>query len=191
MNDVRKYIYSTLIILLLCIFAFFVMVFYNACGLTTTCLSGALPVERTPIPTLIPATLPAIDRGVSASAGEEVVRPSNPGGPGPAVDLTGDADAGKIIFDINCVVCHSAEGVGGVVNPGSESGMVPALNPVPAALKDADYKIFATNLDLFIEHGSVPKGKSPVFQMLAWGDQKTLTPQQIADVIAYIIGLNP
>jgi mono/diheme cytochrome c family protein len=83
------------------------------------------------------------------------------------------------------------EGVGGHVNPGSADGTVPALNPIDETLKDPDYKTFATNLDLFLEHGSTPEGNNPIFQMPAWGDKNMITPQQIADVIAYIISLNP
>jgi mono/diheme cytochrome c family protein len=43
---------------------------------------------------------------------------------------------------------------------------------------------------LFIEHGSTPEGDNPAKSMPAWGDNNTLTPQQIADVIAYIMSLN-
>ena len=57
-------------------------------------------------------------------------------------------------------------------------------------LRAADLKTFATNLDLFLEHGSTPEGTNPTFSMPAWGDKKLLTPQQIADVIAYVISLN-
>ncbi len=120
----------------------------------------------------------------------EVARPSNPGGPGPAATLTGDAQNGAQIFATNCVVCHGAEGKGGVNNPGSKDGTVPPLNPIDDTLKNADLKVFAYNLDLFIEHGSTPEGSSPTLKMVGWGDQKTLTPQQIADVIAYVISLN-
>jgi mono/diheme cytochrome c family protein len=202
MNDVRKYIYSTLLIFVFGVLTWIGFIFFNACGLTTSCLGGAPKVERTSIPTLIPATLPAADRFVSApvvvvkatpAAGDTaaIVRPSNPGGPGPAINLTGNADSGKAIFAQNCSVCHMSEGKGGNPNPGSTNGTVPALNPIDKTLKDTDYKTFAANLDLFIEHGSTPEGNNPVFQMPAWGDQKILTPQQIADVIAYIISLNP
>jgi mono/diheme cytochrome c family protein len=58
-------------------------------------------------------------------------------------------------------------------------------------LIDADYKTYATNVDLFIQHGSTPAGSAPAKLMPAWGDQNTMTQQQIADVIAYIISLNP
>ena len=192
MNDVRKVIYGTLIVFVVGVLAWVGYVFYRSCGLTNSCPGGAAKVERTPIPTLFPAAMPTTDRFVSASAdGTEIMRPSNPGVPGPALDLTGNIDAGKFIFDVKCVICHGTEGTGGVQNPGSKDGTVPALNPVNAALKDANYKTFATNLDLFIEHGSTPEGNSPVFQMAAWGDNNLLAPQQIADVLAYIISLNP
>jgi mono/diheme cytochrome c family protein len=119
-----------------------------------------------------------------------VTRPSNPGGPGKAIELKGNFKKGATIFRANCMGCHNAEGKGGVANAGSADGTVPALNPVDSTLVNKDYKTFAGNLDLFIEHGSIPEGKNPAIKMPAFGDQKRLTPQQIADVIAYIIGLN-
>jgi S-disulfanyl-L-cysteine oxidoreductase SoxD len=121
----------------------------------------------------------------------EVARPSNPGGPGDAVNLTGDAAAGLKIYTSYCEVCHGTEGKQGVDNPGSEDGTVPPLNPIDSTLIDADYKTYATNVDLFIQHGSTPAGSAPAKLMPAWGDQNTMTQQQIADVIAYIISLNP
>jgi len=123
-------------------------------------------------------------------ASEEVARPSNAGGPGEAINLTGDASAGANIFTANCVACHGDQGKGGIPNPGSDDGTVPELNPIDSTLVSSDYKTFATNLDLFIEHGSKPEGDSPALEMKAFGDEKLLTPQQIADVIAYVISLN-
>jgi mono/diheme cytochrome c family protein len=120
----------------------------------------------------------------------EIARPSNPGVPGDAVNLAGSADAGKQIFNANCVTCHQADGKGGNPNPGSDDGTIPALNPIDSTLVSSDYKTFATNLDLFIEHGSTPAGTAPLLSMPAWGDQKLLGSQQIADVIAYVISLN-
>ncbi len=121
---------------------------------------------------------------------EEIPEPSNPGGPGDAVNLTGDATAGAAVFTANCTKCHGDEGKGGVANPGSTDGTVPPLNPIDPGLVSPDAKVFARNIDLFIEHGSTPEGDGPNKVMIAFGDQKTLTPQQIADVIAYIISLN-
>ena len=120
----------------------------------------------------------------------EVPEPSNPGDPGEAVNLTGDAAAGAVVFKANCVACHGEEGKGGVANPGSEED-VPALNPIDPGLINKDAKTYITNVDLFLEHGSKPEGDNPAKVMTAFGDQKILTPQQIADVIAYVISLNP
>jgi mono/diheme cytochrome c family protein len=121
----------------------------------------------------------------------EIARPSNPGGPGPAVDLTGDPKAGAQIFVDNCKKCHGDEGTGGVANPGTTEGTIPELNPIDETLIDKDPKVYAYNLDLFLEHGSAMEGPSPKEMMPAWGDEKKLTPQQIADVIAYVMSLNP
>ena len=86
--------------------------------------------------------------------------------------------------------CHNAQGKGGIANPGSEDGTVPALNPIDLTMYSKAYKEFAQNIDLFIEHGSTPEGKNPPLQMPAFGAQRLLTQQQIADVIAFVIGLN-
>lgn len=59
MNDVRKMIYGTIIGFFLMLGLWFSIVYVSACGLTFTCNRGAPLVDRTPIPTLIPATLPA------------------------------------------------------------------------------------------------------------------------------------
>lgn len=198
MNDVKKYIYLTVVIFLVGVLAWIGFVSVSACGFSATCPEGALKAERTSIPTLIPATIPAANLNASTSAEDAVsegngkaVRPSNPGVAGPAVELTGNADAGMAVFEEHCAVCHVLDGVGGHPNPGSKAGIIPSLNPINETLKDPNYKTFAINIDLFIEHGSTPEGNSPIFQMPAWRDNDLLTPQQIADVIAYIIGLNP
>lgn len=120
----------------------------------------------------------------------EVAKPSNSGGPGEAVNLTGDVSAGEKVFADTCVACHGIQGKGGVPNAGSTDGTIPELNPIDETLKNSDYKTFATNIDLFIEHGSKPEGDNPALQMKGFGDDKVLTAQQIADVIAYIISLN-
>jgi len=179
--------------------------FYN-CGIYANCARGDLAgVIHTPIPTLRPATLPAPTLGMfqtpqsptatseitpTPSGVEEVPEPSNPGLPGTAINLKGDPDSGQALFKSNCASCHGEAGQGGVLNPGSDDGTVPPLQPIDPLLKDPDPKVFASNIDLFIQHGSVPEGISPFRSMPGWGDQNALTQQQIADVIAYIISLN-
>jgi len=133
--------------------------------------------------------------GAKTATPEPIARPSNPGGPGAAVDLTGDATAGAQIFVDNCVICHGDQGKGGVENAGTADGTVPPLNPIDETLKSPNYKTFATNLDLFIEHGSTPEladgaTPPPARVMPNWGENGKLQPQQIADVIAYLISLN-
>jgi mono/diheme cytochrome c family protein len=120
----------------------------------------------------------------------EKARPSNPGGPGKAIELSGDSKKGAELFRANCMMCHNAEGKGGIENPGATDGTVPPLNPIDPTLYSKDSKEFAQNIDLFIEHGSTPAGKAPALKMPALGEQHLLTQQQIADVIAYVIGLN-
>lgn len=213
-DDTRRVIYGTIVAFLLFILSWLIFVYISACGFTLTCVQGAPLIVRTPIPTLIPVKLPAATKFVPPTAtptqlatlptlapeadtpmpGEpaapDIARPSNPGGPGPAIDLTGNIDNGKKIFVANCQICHGEEGKGGFPNPGTTDGTVPPLNPIDPTLVNPDYRTFATNLDLFLEHGSVPEGTEPVRSMPAWGDRGALTPQEIADVIAYLISLN-
>jgi mono/diheme cytochrome c family protein len=135
-------------------------------------------------------TAPKPAQSPAKTAQAEVARPSNPGGPGEAAALIGDPKKGVEIFRANCMRCHNAEGTGGIANPGSTDGTVPALNPIDPTLYSKDDKEFARNIDLFIEHGSTPEGKGPALWMPAVGEKRLMTQQQIADVIAYIIGLN-
>ena len=180
---------------------------------------GKTEIGRPPMPLGRPATVPAegpvISAGIPSSGAEtaastpagtpeaaaptptaaaaasvEIARPSNPGGPGEAIKLKGNSTVGEQIFSARCVPCHGDQGKEGIPNPGSDDGSVPPLNPIDSTLVNSDLTIYATNLDLFIEHGSKPAGDSPVIMMPAWGDQKLLSPQEIADVIAYLISLN-
>ena len=201
MNDVRRVIYGTIIGFLMTLALWFSIIYVSSCGFTFTCHRGDHLIERTPVPTLIPAALPMVMQPVVVPSvtpvevdgvvvEDTIARPSNLGGPGLAIKLTGNVDSGKEIFAANCMSCHGAEGVGNIPNPGSDDGTVPSLNPIDETLENSDYEIFATNIDLFIEHGSTPSGSIPNRFMPAWGDNDALTPQQIADVIAYIISLN-
>jgi mono/diheme cytochrome c family protein len=127
----------------------------------------------------------------AAEPDPKAAKPSNSGGTGKALLLTGDVTKGKDIYVSKCAVCHGDQGAGGVANAGSDDGTVPALNPIDETLANKDPKVFAANLDLFIEHGSTPEGSGPAQIMVGWGDTNQLDAQGIADVIAYIISLNP
>jgi mono/diheme cytochrome c family protein len=139
--------------------------------------------------TLAGCVVPETRAQPTAAAPAQVARPSNPGGPGPALDLKGDPQMGAQVF-VNCIACHGDQGKGGVKNLGSTDGTVPSLNPIDSTIANQDPKVFAYNIDLFVEHGSTPDGPNPALKMIAWGDTKALTPQQIADVIAYVMSLN-
>jgi len=104
--------------------------------------------------------------------------------PGKAVNLTGDPAAGKVVYDGYCKSCHGPAGIGGVANPGSDDGTVPELKPIDIDFKDA------TAMDLVIEHGSTPEGVETASKMPAFGDEGALKPQQIADVISYVLQIN-
>ncbi len=60
-DDVKKYIYGTLTVFVVGVLAWIGFLYINACGFTLTCNRGKLAVDRTPVPTLLPATLPAME----------------------------------------------------------------------------------------------------------------------------------
>jgi len=68
MNDVRKVIYGTIIGFFLMLGLWFSIIYISSCGLTFTCNRGEPPVDVTPIPTLIPATMPVQSAGGDAGA---------------------------------------------------------------------------------------------------------------------------
>lgn len=68
MNDVRKVIYGTIIGFFLMLALWFSIIYISSCGFTFTCNRADARVERTPIPTLIPATLPVQSTGGEAAA---------------------------------------------------------------------------------------------------------------------------
>lgn len=129
--------------------------------------------EEAPEPTPEPGAAPA--------------RPSNPGETGPAATMAGDSTEGRPLFGLYCAPCHGPQGVQGLPNPGSEDGAVPKLNPIDPTIAAADTATFRTNVDLFIEHGSIPEGEYPRMLMPAFGDHHLLDNQQIADLISYVI----
>ena len=109
---------------------------------------------------------PAVTPPAPTQAGAETALPLAT----PAGDA---AAAGQAIFAQRCRSCHGPEGTG---------GRAKTLNPASAAMRGSDATAFSTNLTEIITHG---KGRMP-----AWGDSGRLTPEQIADVVAYILSLN-
>lgn len=59
-DDVKRYIYGAVIVFLVGVLAWVGFIFVNACGFSLACNRGNTLPETTPVPTLIPATLPAM-----------------------------------------------------------------------------------------------------------------------------------
>lgn len=73
-DDVRRYIYGTLIVFLAGVLVWVGFVFANACGMSLNCSRGNLLPETTSIPTLIPATLPVLKADSAPAAAPDECR---------------------------------------------------------------------------------------------------------------------
>lgn len=107
-DDVRKYIYGALIVVVAGLLAWAGIVYVNACGLTLTCARGKAPVSGTPIPTLIPATLPVLPMETAAPSSAKTCQTA-------ALDLigawveAGASDAEPFQFDdVNGQNCEAS-----------------------------------------------------------------------------------
>lgn len=137
MNDVRRIIYGTIILFLVVLVAWMSIIYVASCGLTLTCGQAAPKVDRTPIPTLIPAQHSAPQMGAGTlvefdqcqvSAADLVGAWVSAGSPEaeafPFSDVNGKACEGAYAEDvqplfvenglwykdaIGCVSCHNAE----------------------------------------------------------------------------------
>jgi mono/diheme cytochrome c family protein len=109
---------------------------------------------------------------------------------GEAAFIIGSAENGAALFREQCISCHGPQGTDNVPNPGSDDGTVPPLNPIDRALYNTDPRVFVEHIDKLIQHGSMPSGPHPALHMPAWGDSRSLTQQEIANLEAYIMELN-
>lgn len=66
-NDLRKFIFTTIILFLIAVVLFIGMMFVFSCGPSLTCSQAPDTTYRTPVPTLIPATMPVIDRNAQTA----------------------------------------------------------------------------------------------------------------------------
>ena len=71
-DDVRKYIYGALTVFLVGVLVWVGIVFVNACGMSLNCSRGNALPETTPIPTLFPATLPAMEADTAPAVASDV-----------------------------------------------------------------------------------------------------------------------
>jgi len=69
-DDVRRYIYNTILVFLVGVMAWVGFLYMNACGITLTCHRGDLPVDRTAVPSLVPATMPVTRPETGIQQGE-------------------------------------------------------------------------------------------------------------------------
>ncbi len=101
----------------------------------------------------------------------------------PATAIAGDAAAGKIIFDTNCMTCHGMTGAG-------DGPLAVALDPKPRDLSGDSFKFdtdsdgaTGTDADLknVITQGAMAFGGSAL--MAPW---PSLADADLANVIAYI-----
>ena len=92
----------------------------------------------------------------------------------------GNADLGKPIFQSKCVVCHKADGTGGVKLTGNPTPnwKDPKTWADPKRAKDDYFRDCITN-------GKAPSG------MVAWGKTGQIKPADIENLIAYIHTLAP
>ncbi len=109
---------------------------------------------------------------------------------GEAAHVIGNSERGGTAFKNYCSSCHGIKGTAGIPNPGSDRGKVPRLTPIERELYSKDPKVFAQNIDRFIQHGSVPSGDRPSLSMPAFGDTHAITQQEIANIEAYVMSLN-
>lgn len=70
-DDVRRYIYGAVIVFLVGVLVWVGIVFVNSCGFSLLCNRGNTLPETTPIPTLIPATLPAMQMDSAPAAASD------------------------------------------------------------------------------------------------------------------------
>jgi cytochrome c oxidase cbb3-type subunit 3 len=94
--------------------------------------------------------------------------------------------AGEATYLTNCSACHAAD-LSGTMVAGTTTIPLPGL-----PLNDGVWKFGAKPMDLFklINEGSPPQSDGHNgAKMQAWG--QTLTPKQVAEVVAYIVAKLP
>ncbi|MGD8319012.1 MAG: cytochrome b N-terminal domain-containing protein [Gemmatimonadota bacterium] len=176
-------------------------------GDTATSGAPAATASSERLPPAAPTVPPSLPESVAAQEGSAAPSPTGQpvdsataariratvhklGPPGDAASMIGNVEHGKALFSKDCASCHGEAGRGGVPDPGSVMGTVPSLAPVDSVLADPDPQAFAENIDRFIQHGATPAGTDPSLTMQAFGDEHTLTQEEIANIEAYILSLN-
>jgi hypothetical protein len=76
------------------------------------------------------------------------------------------------------------------LNPGSDDGTVPDIDPIDPSLKSKDPQTFVDLIDPLLQDGSVPDGKAPKLKMPSFGNTYALSQPEIADIEAYTLRIN-
>lgn len=100
------------------------------------------------------------------------------------------AQRGRAVYErYGCALCHGADGTGGFLNPNAETaGKVPAVIYVAEGYTKAELQ--RKILDGVPSVGRAdPKGPRPPFRMPGWRGQ--MTPQELDDLVLYLMGLAP
>ncbi|MDE2141331.1 MAG: c-type cytochrome [Elusimicrobia bacterium] len=97
------------------------------------------------------------------------------------------AERGRSVFrNVGCFQCHGEDGKGGVGNPNSQGGMVPALTLVSQGYSDSELKD-KIRLGVRYVGKAAANGPTPPLFMPTWG--RMLTNQQLDDLVAYLKSL--
>ena len=106
-DDVRKYIYGALTAFLVVVLSWLSIVYVSSCGLTLTCQRAIVKADRTPIPTLLPATLPAREKSNGEAAASDACLVAASDLIGAWVSANSPAEEAFLFFDINEKKCES------------------------------------------------------------------------------------
>jgi len=101
--------------------------------------------------------------------------------PEASVEITGAAEKGRRVFELNCIACHGRDGDG-------KGPLASAFDPKPADFTRADRmsQLSDQYLLTIIREGGPAVGKC--MEMGAW--KHSLSQEQIQDVAAYVKSLH-
>ncbi len=135
------------------------------------------------------STTPTAEKGIVPPGGTKQEAPGR-GVNKQAARIIGNPAHGSLLFTAQCQGCHGEKGKGGIPNPGSNDGTIPALDPIDSHLSDPNPQVFVDNINPFIQNGAIPEGPDPLHHMPDFGVSRTLTQQQISQIEAYILEIN-
>jgi len=97
-------------------------------------------------------------------------------GPRPAAVAAGHVDAGATLYHERCSLCHGADGT-------ATTPMAQTLTPKPRNHTDGAYMnhLSDAHIATVIKNGGAAVGKSPLMP-----PQPDLSPQQLADLVAFV-----